>query len=75
SDKATWTFHISAPKGFVATANGELTHRTPRADARNSSNSGHHVGVPTRCREVAGESDTETAWRILGRPRSLPFIN
>ncbi|MEV5678183.1 MULTISPECIES: M1 family metallopeptidase [unclassified Streptomyces] len=32
SDKATWTFHISAPKGFVATANGELLHRTPRAD-------------------------------------------
>ncbi|MFJ6852707.1 M1 family metallopeptidase [Streptomyces sp. NPDC091271] len=32
SDKATWTFHISAPRGFVATANGELLHRTPRAD-------------------------------------------
>ncbi|MEU9530856.1 M1 family metallopeptidase [Streptomyces sp. NPDC048213] len=32
SDKATWTFHISAPEGFVATANGELTHRTRRAD-------------------------------------------
>ncbi|MFK0100799.1 M1 family metallopeptidase [Streptomyces sp. NPDC091040] len=32
SDKATWTFHISAPEGYVATANGELTHRTPRSD-------------------------------------------
>lgn len=32
SDKATWTFHIGAPKGFVATANGELLRRTPRAD-------------------------------------------
>lgn len=32
SDKATWTFHISAPKGYVATANGELLHRTPRPD-------------------------------------------
>ncbi|MCX0247335.1 M1 family metallopeptidase [Streptomyces drozdowiczii] len=32
SDKATWTFHLSAPEGYVATANGELTHRTPRAD-------------------------------------------
>ncbi|MFG2589414.1 M1 family metallopeptidase [Streptomyces sp. NPDC048438] len=32
SDKATWTFHISAPQGFVATANGEILHRTPRAD-------------------------------------------
>lgn len=29
SDKATWTFHISAPEGFVATANGELLHKTP----------------------------------------------
>ncbi|MEV5018045.1 M1 family metallopeptidase [Streptomyces sp. NPDC053780] len=29
SDKATWTFHITAPPGFVATANGELLHRTP----------------------------------------------
>ncbi|WP_232792307.1 M1 family metallopeptidase [Actinacidiphila yeochonensis] len=32
SDKATWTFHISAPPGYVAAANGVLTHRTPRAD-------------------------------------------
>jgi len=32
SDKATWTFHISAPPGYVATANGELLHKTPRAD-------------------------------------------
>ncbi|MET8571585.1 M1 family metallopeptidase [Streptomyces sp. NPDC004783] len=32
SDKATWTFHISAPQGFVATANGELLHKTPGPD-------------------------------------------
>jgi len=32
SDKATWTFHVSAPEGFVATANGELTHRTKHPD-------------------------------------------
>ncbi|MFI5805224.1 M1 family metallopeptidase [Streptomyces sp. NPDC051561] len=32
SDKATWTFHLSAPEGFVATANGELLHRSRRAD-------------------------------------------
>ncbi|MEV6103729.1 M1 family metallopeptidase [Streptomyces sp. NPDC051940] len=32
SDKATWTFHISAPEGYVAAANGELTGKTPRAD-------------------------------------------
>lgn len=32
SDKATWTFHISAPEGFVATANGELLHKTPGAN-------------------------------------------
>ncbi|MCA1218214.1 M1 family metallopeptidase [Streptomyces sp. 8L] len=34
SDKATWTFHISAPEGYVATANGRLTHKTRRADDR-----------------------------------------
>ncbi|MFF5422555.1 M1 family metallopeptidase, partial [Streptomyces misionensis] len=32
SDKATWTFHISAPEGYVAAANGELLHKSPRAD-------------------------------------------
>ncbi|MFD7923371.1 M1 family metallopeptidase [Streptomyces sp. NPDC059740] len=32
SDKATWTFHLSAPEGYVAAANGELTHRTHRPD-------------------------------------------
>ncbi|MBC9713333.1 M1 family metallopeptidase [Streptomyces sp. TRM66268-LWL] len=32
SDKATWTFHISAPEGFVATANGELLAKSPRPD-------------------------------------------
>ncbi|MFD8569457.1 M1 family metallopeptidase [Streptomyces sp. NPDC059639] len=32
SDKATWTFHISAPDGYVATANGELTGKDRRAD-------------------------------------------
>ncbi|GAA2652111.1 M1 family metallopeptidase [Nonomuraea recticatena] len=25
SDKATWTFHVKVPEGYVATANGELT--------------------------------------------------
>lgn len=32
SDKATWTFHISAPQGYVATANGELTGKDRRSD-------------------------------------------
>ncbi|MBO0515163.1 M1 family metallopeptidase, partial [Streptomyces beijiangensis] len=32
SDKATWTFHISAPEGYVATANGKLTGKDKRAD-------------------------------------------
>ncbi|MFE1952712.1 M1 family metallopeptidase [Streptomyces sp. NPDC059524] len=32
SDKATWTFHLSAPEGFVAAANGELTGKDKRAD-------------------------------------------
>ncbi|WP_055498839.1 M1 family metallopeptidase [Streptomyces albus] len=32
SDKATWTFHLSAPEGYVAAANGELLRRTRRAD-------------------------------------------
>lgn len=32
SDKAAWTFHLSAPEGYVATANGELLRRTPRSD-------------------------------------------
>ncbi|MGP3776379.1 M1 family metallopeptidase [Streptomyces sp. SDT5-1] len=32
SDKATWTFHISAPEGYVAAANGELTGKDRRAD-------------------------------------------
>ncbi|MEV0096759.1 M1 family metallopeptidase [Streptomyces sp. NPDC050738] len=32
SDKATWTFHISAPEGYVAAANGELLYKTPRPD-------------------------------------------
>ncbi|MGW4408565.1 M1 family metallopeptidase [Nonomuraea sp. NPDC004702] len=27
SDKATWTFRVTAPEGYVATANGELTGR------------------------------------------------
>lgn len=27
SDKATWTFRVNAPEGYVATANGELTDR------------------------------------------------
>ncbi|MFJ5156819.1 M1 family metallopeptidase [Streptomyces sp. NPDC088353] len=32
SDKATWTFHIFAPEGYVAAANGELTGKEKRAD-------------------------------------------
>ncbi|MHC5260381.1 M1 family metallopeptidase [Streptomyces sp. UC4497] len=32
SDKATWTFHITAPKGYVASANGELTGKDHRGD-------------------------------------------
>jgi aminopeptidase N len=32
SDKATWTFHLSAPAGYVAAANGELTGKDKRAD-------------------------------------------
>nr|WP_239092305.1 M1 family metallopeptidase [Streptomyces sp. SID14478] len=32
SDKATWTFHLSAPEGYVAAANGELTGKDKRAD-------------------------------------------
>ncbi|WP_338702506.1 M1 family metallopeptidase [Streptomyces sp. Q6] len=32
SDKATWTFHLSAPEGYVAAANGELTGKDRRAD-------------------------------------------
>ncbi|MFJ8826861.1 M1 family metallopeptidase [Streptomyces sp. NPDC102467] len=32
SDKATWTFHISAPEGYVAAANGELTGKDKRPD-------------------------------------------
>ncbi|MEV3853689.1 M1 family metallopeptidase [Streptomyces sp. NPDC050095] len=32
SDKATWTFHISAPEGYVAAANGRLTGKDTRSD-------------------------------------------
>ncbi|MGY0020072.1 M1 family metallopeptidase [Streptomyces sp. cg35] len=32
SDKATWTFHISAPEGYVAAANGVLTGKDKRSD-------------------------------------------
>ncbi|MGD6756591.1 M1 family metallopeptidase [Streptomyces sp. BH105] len=32
SDKATWAFHITAPEGYVAAANGELTGKDRRGD-------------------------------------------
>ncbi|MEV7794342.1 M1 family metallopeptidase [Streptomyces sp. NPDC087512] len=70
SDKATWTFHISAPEGFVATANGELLHKTPGPDGSTV----WHFGLRERmATELIGIAVVKGTYLYGSSHRGLPL--
>ncbi|MFC9245810.1 M1 family metallopeptidase [Streptomyces sp. NPDC057136] len=70
SDKATWTFHISAPEGFVATANGELLHKTPAANGSTV----WHFGLRERmATELIGIAVVKGTYLYGSSHRGLPL--
>ncbi|MEU5837074.1 M1 family metallopeptidase [Streptomyces diacarni] len=70
SDKATWTFHIGAPQDYVATANGELLHRTPRPDG----SAVWHFALRERmATELVGIAVVKGTYLYGSGPRGLPL--